>query len=94
MVWMEDNIRYGWLDIDGNRHIDEMKSFRRLYRTMSIEEILREKIGTFKDNKCYHIEHPAYKNKGIWEYGLEEEALKVITDHYIQLRGDKENPVN
>lgn len=138
-VWMEDNIQYGWLDMDGNRHIDEMKDFRRLYRTMSMEEILREKIGTcieqawlikvlldqigmpnkmfccrvfesedfsdmdeeehmhcfvlfFKSNKCYHIEHPAYKNKGIWEYGTEQEALKAITDHYIKLRGGKESP--
>lgn len=139
LVWMEDNIRYGWLDIDGNRHIDEMKNFRRLYRTMSMDEILGEKIGTcieqawlmkmlldrikmpnemfccrvfesedfsdmdeeehmhcfvlfFKNNKCYHLEHPAYKNKGIWEYGTEEEALKAITDHYIKLRGGKESP--
>lgn len=138
-VWMEDNIQYGWLDMDGNRHIDEMKNFRRLYRTMSMEEIWKEKIGTcieqawlmkvlldklevpnemfccrvfetedfsdmdedehmhcfvlfYKNNKCYHLEHPAYRNKGIWEYSTKQEALKAITDHYIKLRGGKESP--
>lgn len=138
-VWMEDHIRYGWLDTEGNRHIDEMKNFRKLYRTMSIEEILKEKIGTcieqvwlmkvlldriempnkmfcyrvfesddfhemdaeehmhcfvlfFRNNRCYHLEYPAYKNKGIWKYDTEQEALKVITDHYIKLRGGKESP--
>lgn len=139
LVWMEDNIQYGWLDTEGKRHIDEMKNFRKLYRTMSIEEILKEKIGTcieqvwlmkvlldridmpnkmfccrvfesddfhdmdaeghmhcfvlfFRDNRCYHLEYPAYKNKGIWKYDTEQEALKVITDHYIKLRGGKESP--
>lgn len=138
-VWMEDNIQYGWLDIDGNRHIDEMKDFRRLYRTMSLEEILREKIGTcieqawlikvlldrigvpnkmfccrvfesedfsnmdedehmhcfvlfFRDGKCCHLEHPAFKSKGIWEYNTEKEALKAVTDYYVKLRGGKESP--
>lgn len=137
--WMEENIQYGWLDRDGNRHIDEMKNFRRLYRTMSMEEILREKIGTcieqawlikvlldrisvenkmfccrvfesedfddmdedehmhcfvlfFRDGRCFHLEHPAYKNKGIHEYATEQEALKTIIDHYIELRGGKESP--
>lgn len=139
LIWMEDNIQYGWLDTDGKKHVDEMKNFRRLYRTMSMEEILREKIGTcieqawlikvlldrigipnkmfccrvfesadfsdmeedehmhcfvlfFQDGKCFHLEHPAYKNKGIWEYGTEKEALKAIIDHYIEQRGGKESP--
>ncbi len=40
-----DNIRYGWLDINGEEHIGNMKNFRRLYRTASLEEILKLKIG-------------------------------------------------
>ena len=40
-----DNIRYGWLDINGEEHIGNMKNFRRLYRTASLEEILNLKIG-------------------------------------------------
>lgn len=41
-----DNIKYGWLDIDNNEHINELKNFRKLYRTSSIEETLEHKIGT------------------------------------------------
>ena len=41
-----DNIKYGWLDIDSNEHVGELKNFRKLYRTSSIEETLEHKIGT------------------------------------------------
>lgn len=44
--WIDANIQYGWLDTEGNKHIDEMKNFRKLYRTMSMEEIFEYKIGT------------------------------------------------
>lgn len=137
--WLEENIQYGWIDVDGNKHIDEMKNFRRLYRTMSIEEILEEKVGTcieqvaimkflldkiqvknkmfccriyepddygnleeeehmhcfvlfYRDGKVYHLEHPNFYKKGIYEYASEEEAIKAIVDYYIELRGGKESP--
>ncbi len=45
LVYM-DNIKYGWLDIEGNQHINNLKNFRRLYRTMSLEEVLKYNIGT------------------------------------------------
>ncbi len=44
--YMKQNIRYGWLDINGNEHINTMKEFRRIYRTSSIDEILEHKLGT------------------------------------------------
>ena len=44
--WMEENVEYGWLDTEGNRHIREMKDFRKQYRTMSVEESMKQKIGT------------------------------------------------
>ena len=44
--FMTDNIEYGWIDINENIHIKTMKEFRKLYRTLSIEEILQYKIGT------------------------------------------------
>lgn len=47
--FMKQNIRYGWLDINNNIHIGNMKNFRRLYRTMSIDEILEYGIGTCID---------------------------------------------
>lgn len=44
--FMNENIEYGWLDINGKIHIKTMKEFRRIYRTMSIDEILEYKMGT------------------------------------------------
>ena len=46
LKFMEENIKYGWLDINGEEHIGNMKNFRRLYRTSSIEETLSHKLGT------------------------------------------------
>ncbi|MDE5931963.1 MAG: transglutaminase domain-containing protein [Lachnospiraceae bacterium] len=45
-VWIDENIQYGWLDREGHKHIDEMKNFRQLYRTMSLEEVFAYKMGT------------------------------------------------
>lgn len=137
--WIDENISYGWLDIEGNRHLGEMKDFRKLYRTMSMEEIFEHKIGTcieqvaimkflldkidimnkmfccriyepddygnleedehmhcfvlfYQNGKVYHLEHPNFENKGIFEYNTEEEAMKAIVDYYIELRGGVESP--
>ena len=46
LEYMNENIRYGWLDDDNNEHIDTMKQFRKLYRTLSIGEMLVNKLGT------------------------------------------------
>ena len=46
LEFMKQNIRYGWLDINGEEHIGDMKNFRKLYRTSSIEETLKHGIGT------------------------------------------------
>ena len=47
--FIDENIEYGWIDINGKQHLDTMKEFRKLYKTMSIEEILKHKIGTCID---------------------------------------------
>ena len=44
--YMNENIRYGWLDNENNEHIDTMKEFRRLYRSLTIGEIITNKLGT------------------------------------------------
>lgn len=137
--FMNDNIEYGWIDINGNKHLNTMKEFRRIYRTMSIDEILEYKIGTcidqvnlmhyllnkiniknkmyccrifepddygnleeeehmhcfvlfYENNKVYHMEHPNFEKKGIYEYNSEDEAIKTIVDYYIKLRGGKDSP--
>ena len=46
LEFMKNNIKYGWLDINGEEHIGNMKNFRKLYRTSSIEETLAHGIGT------------------------------------------------
>ena len=44
--FMNTYIKYGWFDSDNKKHIGNLKGFRRLYRTSSLEEILKYKIGT------------------------------------------------
>ena len=46
LEFMKENIKYGWLDINNEEHIGNMKNFRRLYRTSTIEETLSHGIGT------------------------------------------------
>lgn len=41
-----DNIEYGYIDLNGEKHINSLKGFRKNYRTLSIEQILEYKIGT------------------------------------------------
>ena len=44
--FMNENIEYGWLDIDNNEHIKTMKHFRKIYRTSSIDETIYYRVGT------------------------------------------------
>ena len=137
--FIDENIEYGWIDCFGKKHLNTMKEFRIIYRTMSIDEILEYKIGTcieqvnlmhyllnkikiknkmfccrvfepddygnleeeehmhcfllyHENNKVYHMEHPNFEKKGIFEYNSEEEAIKTIVDYYIKLRGGKDSP--
>lgn len=46
LEFMKNNIKYGWLDINNEEHIGNMKNFRRLYRTSNLEETLSHGIGT------------------------------------------------
>ena len=46
LSFMKEKIKYGWLDINNEEHIGNMKNFRKLYRTSTIEEILSHGIGT------------------------------------------------
>lgn len=46
LEFMKENIRYGWLDNRDKKHIGNLKGFRKLYRTMSLEETLKLGIGT------------------------------------------------
>ena len=45
LEFMKENIRYGWLDINGEEHIGNMKNFRRIYKTSSLEDTLKHRLG-------------------------------------------------
>lgn len=44
--YIDENIEYGYIDIDNVRHINNLKDFRRKYITRGIDDIIKEKIGT------------------------------------------------
>lgn len=46
----------------------------------------------YRNDKVYHLEHPNFEKKGIYEYNSEKEAMKAIVNYYIELRGGKESP--
>ena len=66
--WIDENIAYGWQDKDGGTHTSEMKDFRRLYRTMSVTETLRQKIGTCIEQVA--LMHELRKSGGRGAYAL------------------------
>lgn len=45
LEFFENNITYGWLDYNREPHIMTMKEYRKLYRTMSIEDTIRYGMG-------------------------------------------------
>lgn len=66
LKFMEDNIQYGWIDVNGEKHIGNMKNFRRLYRTMSLEDTLKYKMGTCVEQVYlmkYLLDNLGIKNK-------------------------------
>ena len=46
LKFMNNNIEYGWIDINGEKHIKSMKGFRQLYRTMTLFDTLKYGLGT------------------------------------------------
>lgn len=46
LEFMKEHIKYGWLDINNEEHINNLKNFRRLYRTASTIEVLEHGLWT------------------------------------------------
>lgn len=46
LEYLKEHIDYGYVDIYGNKHIKELKGFRPIYRTMSIEDTIKYGLGT------------------------------------------------
>ena len=46
LKFMNENIKYGWVDMNGNKQINTMKEFRKLYITTTVKETLQYGMGT------------------------------------------------
>ena len=49
MDFMDNNISYGWLGIDNIVRVNSLKDFKEYYRTMSIEDIIKNGVGLCPD---------------------------------------------
>ena len=61
-----DNIQYGYVDINDEKHINSLKGIRTLYRTPSVEEVLNTKVGNCIDQVLvmhYLLDHLNITNK-------------------------------
>lgn len=45
LEYLDDHIEYGWIDQNKEKHIRTMKDFRKLYRTVTIEETIKFGLG-------------------------------------------------
>lgn len=46
MDYMDVCMTYGWIDKFGHKHRDELKNFKALYKTNSLEQIMSSNLGT------------------------------------------------
>lgn len=63
LEYMKGHIKYGWLDINNEEHVGNMKNFRRLYRISSIEETITHGLGTCIEQ--VYLMHTLLDNLGI-----------------------------
>ena len=85
LEFMNQNIKYGWIDIDNNKHYDTMKEFRKIYKTMSIEETLKNGLGCCIEQvnlMHYLFDKINIKNKMFC-------CRKNVSDDYINIYQDE-----
>lgn len=46
MDYMNMNIEYGWIDQFGEKHLNNLRGFRKNYRISSIDKIIKTGLGT------------------------------------------------
>lgn len=63
MQYFEENIEYGWLDYNKQPHIMTMKDYRKLYRTISIEDTIKYGMGVCIEQ--VHLMHFIFDKLGI-----------------------------
>ena len=76
LAFMVENIKYGWLDYNGQEHIGEMKNVRKLYKTASIEEVLKQRYEGIKNSAGIYVT-PAFPK------------LVYVLDEFNCLKGGK-----
>lgn len=90
MDFMNINIEYGWIDKQGNKHINNLKGFRENYRISTIDEMLETGLGTCIEQakmiKCFFdkigIENKLYCCRS---YETEENFDKEVRMHCFVL---------
>lgn len=90
MDFMNINIEYGWVDKQGNEHINNLKGFRENYRISSIDEMLETGLGTCIEQakmiKCF-FDKMGFENKLYCHrrYETEENFDKDVRMHCFVL---------
>lgn len=63
LQYMEEHINYGWIDYQKKKHEMTMKDFRKLYRTITIEETIKYGVGVCIEQ--VHLMHYLFDKIGI-----------------------------
>lgn len=61
------------------------------YDDLEEEEHMHCFLLYYLNNKVYHMEHPNFEKKGIYEYDSKESAINVIVNYYKELRNGKDS---
>ena len=46
LTYLEENIEYGWIGTDNKKRVNDMKNFRKYYKTLSVKESIKNGVGT------------------------------------------------
>lgn len=88
--YMNQNILYGWFDYNGKPHVNNMKDFRKLYRTSSVADTVSSKLGTcieqtrLEKEVFQKLDIPC-KMFALRSYGLEEQTGDEVKMHCFLL---------
>lgn len=95
MDYMNINIKYGWIDKQGNKHLNNLKGFRENYRISSLDEIINTGLGTCIEQAKMmkdFFDRNGYENKLFCHrsYETEENFDKEVKMHCIMLFKDND----
>lgn len=96
MDYMDTNIEYGWIDKFGEKHLNNLKNFREIYRISSIDEIIQMGLGTCIEQAKlikYFFDKIGLENKLYCyrKFETEKNYDKQVKMHCFVLFFDKDN---